>query len=143
MRWILTYLKTAGDNFHTVVDGVLYRSATPSPENLEKWQRKYKIATWLDLRIPTTAALTAGTQTLAGNAFANSIGRPNITNPAGGTEAGVWVPPALDYLPVANGEHPIVLAQNEGVVIRNRAGWPAAGTGTIAVEIAWAEVNAY
>ena len=50
--WIWTYLRTAGDNFHTVVDGVLYRSATPSPENLEKWQRKYKIATWLDLRMP-------------------------------------------------------------------------------------------
>jgi len=50
MGWIWTYLRTAGDNFHEVVPGVLYRSATPSPENLEKWRRKYKIAVWLDLR---------------------------------------------------------------------------------------------
>lgn len=51
MRWIWTYLRTSGANFHEVVAGRIYRSATPSPENLEKWQRKYKIATWLDLRL--------------------------------------------------------------------------------------------
>jgi len=48
--WLIRYLRSTAPNFHVVVPGVLYRSATPSPENLEKWQRKYKIATWLDLR---------------------------------------------------------------------------------------------
>lgn len=49
MRWIWTYLRTAGDNFAYVAPG-LYRSATPSPENLALWQRKYGIKTWIDLR---------------------------------------------------------------------------------------------
>lgn len=53
MLWILRYLKTAGDNFHEVVPGRIYRSATPSPENLERWYRKYGIRTWIDLRLPS------------------------------------------------------------------------------------------
>ena len=52
MRWIWTYLRTSGDNFHEVVPGRIYRSATPSPENLEKYRRKFGIKTWLDLRMP-------------------------------------------------------------------------------------------
>lgn len=41
------------------------------------------------------------------------------------------------------GEHPIVLAQNEGLAIRNRAVWPAAGTGIYSFGISWAEVTAF
>ena len=52
MGWIWTYLRTAGSNFHEVVPGRIYRSATPSPENLEKYRRKFGIKTWLDLRMP-------------------------------------------------------------------------------------------
>lgn len=52
MHWIWTYLRTSGDNFHEVVPGRIYRSATPSPENLEKYRRKFGIKTWLDLRMP-------------------------------------------------------------------------------------------
>lgn len=51
MLWIFRYIKTSGDNFHEVVPGRIYRSATPSPENLEKWYRKFGVRTWLDLRL--------------------------------------------------------------------------------------------
>lgn len=41
------------------------------------------------------------------------------------------------------GEHPIVLAQNEGLVIRNRAVWPAAGTGIYSFGMVWCECTAF
>lgn len=53
MRWIWTYLRTAGSNFHEVVPGQLYRGATPEPKNLKKWHAKYNIRTWIDLRLPS------------------------------------------------------------------------------------------
>lgn len=93
--------------------------------------------------ISTTAALTAGTQTLDAQPFANSSGRPNLTNAAAGTEQGnPGDPPLLEFRPEP-GEHPLVLAQNEGFVIRNRTVWPAAGTGTVHVRVAWTECTAY
>ena len=53
MGWIWTYLRTTlASNFHEVVPGRIYRSATPSPENLEKYRRKFGIKIWLDLRMP-------------------------------------------------------------------------------------------
>ena len=39
----------------------------------------------------------------------------------------------------SGGDHPIVLVQNEGLVIRNRTVWPAAGTGILLVELGWSE----
>lgn len=48
----LTYFKSKYPNFHVVVPGRLYRSATPKPEDLEKWHALYGIETWLDLRMP-------------------------------------------------------------------------------------------
>ena len=43
---------------------------------------------------------------------------------------------------VGDGEHPLVLAQNEGFSIRSVA-VPATGTWTAAINIDWAEVTAY
>lgn len=53
MRWIWTYLRSMGSNFHEVVKGELYRGATPEPKNLKKWKTKYNIRTWIDLRLPS------------------------------------------------------------------------------------------
>lgn len=98
-----------------------------------------------DIRISTTAALTTGTQTFDSFPFAQSIRKGNRVNPAAGTEE--TIQPLTDGLNidfnVADGTHPIVLSQNEGIVIRNRTVWPAAGTGILLVDIAWAEVDAY
>lgn len=97
-----------------------------------------------DIRIATTAALAGGTLTVDGDAFAQSIGKPNDSNPAGGTEKQRVNDPALLYQPdVGSGHHPLVFASNEGFVVRNRTVWPAAGTGVVSVECMWAEVTAY
>lgn len=96
-----------------------------------------------DVRISTTTLLTALT-TLDTNAIEQSIGDTQRVNPAAATEEQRVNDPTLIYQPdIASGEHPLVLSQNEGVVIRNRAVWPVAGTGIIQVRASWAEVTAY
>jgi hypothetical protein len=98
-----------------------------------------------DVRISTTAALTNGTETFDAFPFAQSIRKANRVNPTAATEE--TIPPQFDGMEMdfdmGGGDHPIVLAQNEGIVIRNRTVWPAAGTGILTVLIAWAEVTAF
>lgn len=96
------------------------------------------------INIATTAALTAAT-TLDAQPFAQSIRKGNRVNPAAATEEVIM--PQMDglaYEPdVTSGEQPLLMAQNEGFVIRNRTVWPAAGTGILLVEAVWAEVPSY
>jgi hypothetical protein len=98
-----------------------------------------------DARIATTAALASGGLTLDAFPFAQSIRKGNRVNPAAATEE-VVLPQAdgmeLDF-DMGGGDHPVVFAQNEGFVIRNRTVWPAAGTGILSVAVAWAEVTAF
>jgi hypothetical protein len=95
------------------------------------------------MRIASTGALTAIT-TLDGAAIAQSVGDPNLTNPAAATEEPRVNDPTLVFRPcAASGEYPLVLGQNEGLVLRNRTVWPAAGTGLVQIELAWAEVTHY
>ncbi len=98
-----------------------------------------------DLRISTTAALGGGTITLDAFPFAQSIRKGNRVNPAAATEEVVM--PQTDGMEMdfdmGGGDHPLVFAQNEGFVIRNRTVWPAAGTGILSVLVAWAEVTAF
>lgn len=98
-----------------------------------------------DLRVATTAALGGGTVTLDAHPFAASLRKGNRVNPAAATEEVIM--PTMDGLDVGysvgNGDHPHVLALNEGIVLRNRTVWPAAGTGILRVDMAWAEVTAY
>ena len=97
-----------------------------------------------DIRISSTAALGGGTITADGNAFAMSIGDTQRVNPAAATEEQSVNNPTLEWRPdVAAGAAPLILVQNEGFVVRNRAAWPLAGTGAFTVEVAWAEVSAY
>ena len=97
-----------------------------------------------DLRMATTTGLTVGTITLDGNAFTSSIGYPQRINPVAATEELLQSIPVIDWsADIANGGHPLVFAQNEGFVIRNRAAWPAAGTGIFQAEVRWAGVTAY
>lgn len=117
---------------------------TPTGNNAK---RRANMATSLfaDVRLSTTAALGGGTVTLDAFPFAQSIRKGNRVNPAAATEEVIM--PSFDGLnwspDVCNGEHPIILAQNEGIVIRNRTVWPAAGTGIMLVEMDWSEVAAY
>lgn len=95
------------------------------------------------MRISTTGALTAIT-TLDATAIAQSLGDSQSVNPTAATEEARVNDPTLLYQPdIASGEYPLVLSQNEGIVLRNRTVWPAAGTGIVQVEMSWAEVTAY
>lgn len=86
-------------------------------------------------QISSTAALTAGTYTLDAQAFGNAVS----SVPA--TAGSVVMSPSTLLYHDAGSFHPLVLAQNEGFVIR--ATVPATGTWTFATTIEWTEVSAY
>lgn len=93
-----------------------------------------------DMRIATTAALGAGTKTLETYALSSIAAAGPITASLNG---GIVAPGTILWqAEVGDGEHPLVLAQNEGFSIRSVA-VPATGTWTAAVNIDWAEVTAY
>lgn len=93
-----------------------------------------------DARIATTAALGAGTKTLEANSMAALIAAGPIT----ASLNGVIIPPStiLFNAEPGDGEHPLILAQNEGFSIRSVA-VPGTGTWQASVRIRWAEVAAY
>jgi hypothetical protein len=139
---------------HTSFDAFVVRSYTASHTggtavtptgNNAKMRTSMGTSLLTDARISTTAALTSGTHTFDAFPFAQSLRKGNRVNPAAATEEVVM--PTADGLDVdfalGDGDHDIVLAQNEGIVIRNRTVWPAAGTGILTVLIAWAEVAAF
>ena len=93
-----------------------------------------------DIRIATTAALGAGTKTLETYAMASVAAACPIT----ASLKGDIIPPGtiLFEADVEHGEHPLVLAQNEGFSIRSVA-VPATGTWTASITVDWTEVAAY
>jgi len=93
-----------------------------------------------DIRIATTAALGAGTKTLETLSLSAVLASCPITASLNGT----MIPPGtiLWQGEVGDGEHPLVLAQNEGFSIRSVA-IPATGTWTAAITVDWAECTAY
>jgi len=93
-----------------------------------------------DMRIATTAALGAGTKTLE----ANSLGLIVAPGPITASLNGQIIAPntMLFEGEPSDGEYPLVLAQNEGFVIRSVA-VPITGTWTLSVQVTWAEVAAY
>lgn len=100
-------------------------------------------ASLAQINVSTTAALTAAT-TLDTQPMIQSFGYGSqVTPSATVAQEGIRGWDGEYIADIANGEMPIVLAQNEGVVIRNRTVWPAAGTGVYMFEIQWAEVTAY
>lgn len=96
-----------------------------------------------EARCATTAALGAGTKTLDSHGIGNlvlGIGTGAIT-----VAADLSLFPKTDLLEMdANEPHPLVLAQNEGFVIKNGAtAWPASMTWALGVTVVWAEIAAY
>lgn len=86
-------------------------------------------------RISSTAALTAGTKTLD----AQPIGQAALTF---GTTASVQYLTRMElFRPDAGVEAPIILSQNEGLVIR--ATVPATGTWHFGVTVTWTELTDY
>src|SRR3990167_622382 len=94
-----------------------------------------------DARVATTAALTAGTHTLD----TQDLGRIT-THSSGGVGAATPIIGSI-YLPattlfkadLASGEFPLVLADNEGFVVR--ADVPGTGVWNLGIRVKWAEVE--
>ncbi|MDH4341378.1 MAG: hypothetical protein OEW47_13575, partial [Thermoleophilia bacterium] len=100
-------------------------------------------------RFATTAALGAGTKTLdtnpMGAAYGNVGSTPAIAEffiPKGGGTSGTGGG-GVDLMnpDVGAGEHPLVLSQNEGLVVR--ATVPATGTWIASVLVKWQELTAF
>ena len=109
-----TALYTAGQNKHRTS----FANVTSAP----------------DIRIASTAALTAGTRTLdtAGMGI------------AGGSSTAVGTSmPITDILEQDAGDYPFVLAQNEGFIIANGIAMGAAGVIRLQVSCEYAEVSSY
>ena len=87
-----------------------------------------------DLRIATTAALGAGTKTYD----SQSVG---VYNKFILASANTQVFDEFKLWYTNPGDHPIILAQNEGFGIR--ATVPATGTWVVGVSVKWAELTAY
>jgi hypothetical protein len=88
-----------------------------------------------DARISATVALTPGTRTLDSNPLASIVGGcPNVA----GQQIILPGTAMLDFRP---GEHPLILAQNEGLVLQ--ANVPATGTWFWSVILDIAELAAY
>lgn len=87
-----------------------------------------------DIRLSSTATLTAGTRTLDSNPIASLA--CGVLATAGSLILAPWA--MLDQRP---GEHPLILAQNEGIVLQ--ATVPATGTWQFGVKVDWTEITAY
>lgn len=88
-----------------------------------------------DFRFSSTAALTAGTRTLdAQDAVRVAV------NPGTATTGQILAPTAL-WDAIGGLVHPLVLAQDEGFIVR--ATVPATGTWTFAFAVDWAELDRY
>lgn len=94
--------------------------------------------TSVDCRISTTAVLGAGTKTLDTNTL-------SVVNAyALATTAGNILPATQDnLLQHAAGDHPLILAQNEGINIQNLTLMGAGGVGFVYVNLEVAEATAY
>ena len=92
--------------------------------------------TSLDCRIATTVALGGGTRTLDASALGIQAGWSGA--------AGTTISPALNNLMSHDtGDYPIVLAQNEGLVIASSTAMGAAGAGIATVAMEFAEASAF
>lgn len=139
---------------HTSFDAFIGRSfsanytggtpATLTGDNL-KLRTSFASTQMADIRIATTAAFTGGTITIPTHPFARSLRKGNRVNPAAATEETIM--PTTDGMDadfrVGDGEYPIVLADQEGIIVRNRTVWPAAGTGQLLVTMVWCELTSY
>ena len=76
----------------------------------------------------------------SGGLFSKNVNSGGIFGAAPGQQYGTSTP--LDELTQQDVQM-TQLAQNEGIVVRNRTVWPAAGTGILTVLLGWAEVTAF
>jgi hypothetical protein len=92
-----------------------------------------------DVRVASTTTFTAGTRTLDTNAMGLTI------IPTSQVAVASAVYPFMQEVIFDHNtsDHPIVLQNNEGIVINNITAFPAAGTAKMIFNIEWFEASAY
>jgi len=98
-----------------------------------------------DIRVASAAAgLTVGTRTLDGDPIL-SMPAPQLITGIPVAAATTQLTPITQEVDMRGGlAHPLVLAQNEGFIVRGPSViFGAAGTANLLVEVAWAEVPSY
>ena len=111
-------------------------AVAPISNSSQQLRTKLDTTQVTDLRISTTGALTAGTRTLD----AQALGAVRFYSPT--TTAGNHLT-ATNLLLYSATDHPIVLQNNEGLVINNQVLMGAAGVGVLSVNVEWFETDAY
>jgi len=102
--------------------------------NNNKYRTSLAGSAMTDVRVSGTAAITAGTRTLD----ANPLGTTYFWVPGVGTSL-----TQTDLISYDANDYPIVLANNEGLVITNQILMGATGVGNIIIGIEWFETAAY
>ncbi len=92
-----------------------------------------------DVRVAGTATFTAGTRTLDTNAVAVGLLAASQVAAA----SAVYPQQTIMLHDVNTGDHPIILENNEGIVINNITVWPAAANGFMSFNIEWIEGTSY
>lgn len=103
--------------------------------NNGKLRTSFGTTTISDIRIASTAALTAGTRTLDTDPIAS------ITLPIGVAVSTIYIPPNTELWTPEAGQHPHIISPNEGFVIQTTV--PATGTWCFSVRPVWDEVTSY
>lgn len=103
--------------------------------NAQKLRTSMGTSLVTDVRVASTATLTAGTRTLDAQPLGSVTS--SVTATAG---TPLWSPIHLYELNENDGQ-PLILAQNEGFIIR--ATVPATGTWTASFDVTWMELAAY
>lgn len=139
IRVVVTVSGVITTSVATALELVIARSFTASDTggtaltltgNNNKFRTSHATSLVGDARIATTGTLTAGTRTLDNSAFSHA---PFVTGTAVGRPLDTTV------LYKRTDLFPIVLAQNEGFIIRNSAAGPATGTFVVHVYVRWFE----
>lgn len=136
------------------LEAVIARSFTASDSagtavtlttNNAKMRVTQDTSAFTDVRIAAATLLTPGTRTLDASPIDGFSGISHDPNAAAGTAQIIGQPwLGFDWMATpSNGEHPLMLKQDEGIVIRNTVAFPAAGAARLWVKMAWAEVDAY
>lgn len=103
--------------------------------NNVKVRTSMQALTSVDCRISTTAALTAGTKVMDANYLSDDAGWMSVVGSAFG---------AVDnLLSQSSGDHPLILAQNEGINVVAASAWSGTGAGIAWINLEIAEATSY
>lgn len=117
--------------------------------NNQKMRTSQGTSLFTDMRVASTAALSVGTRTLDSQGVGIAATWANLgTSPTAlGTAATPTHNRIIDKYDLfnasANFNYPIVLAQNEGIIIDVPTAQPSGSSLSSFVEVVWAEVNAF